>query len=116
MKNIHIFFTGGSLNENDGEKVLESALNAKSIKECPILKCLGNGLEGWEIHETLQSVGQCLHYTENAKWQLGWRRHNRNCQLLSGMGKAASNSFPRNFYHKERPFIEYTCPRIPSQV
>ena len=45
MTNIHIFSPGGALNGKDCEKVLESALNAKTVKECPILKCLGNGLE-----------------------------------------------------------------------
>ena len=45
MTNIHIFFPGGALNGKDCEKVLESALNAKTVNECPILKCLGNGLE-----------------------------------------------------------------------
>jgi hypothetical protein len=37
--------SGGSLNGKDCEKVLESALNAKSLEECPIMKCLLNGSE-----------------------------------------------------------------------
>ena len=35
-----LFFSGGSLNGKDCEKILRSALNSKEVKDCPILVCI----------------------------------------------------------------------------